>query len=57
MADPFVVALVMARDGVVVTEETRSGSIDKPRMPDACEALGLRWLPLTGYVEEQGWTF
>ncbi|MGK5112777.1 DUF4411 family protein [Geodermatophilus sp. CPCC 205506] len=57
MADPFVVALAMARDGVVVTEETRSGSIEKPRIPDACEALGIRWLPLMGYIEEQGWTF
>jgi hypothetical protein len=57
MADPFVVALAMARDGVVVTEETRSGNIERPRIPDACEALGIRWLALMGYVEEQGWTF
>lgn len=57
MADPFVVALAMARDGVVVTEESRSGNIEKPRIPDACEALGIQWLPLMGYVEEQGWTF
>ena len=57
MADPFVVALAMARDGVVVTEESRSGNIERPRIPDACEAMGIRWLPLMSYVEEQGWTF
>jgi hypothetical protein len=57
MADPFVVALAMARDGTVVTDETRSGRLEKPRIPDACEALGLRWLTLMGYIEEQGWTF
>ncbi len=41
----------------VVTEESRSRDTDKPRIPDACDAQGIRWPALMGYVEEQGWTF
>lgn len=58
-ADPFVIGLAMTRaaDGVVVTEETLSGNITKPRIPDVCEALGVRWLSLVRFVSEQGWSF
>lgn len=38
-ADPFVIALAMVNNGTVVTEETASGNIDKPRIPDVCLAL------------------
>src|SRR5205823_12159450 len=37
-ADPFVIALAVARDGVVVTEEYR-GSLASPKIPVVCEAL------------------
>jgi hypothetical protein len=56
-ADPFVIALARARNGVVVTEETRSGTISKPRIPDVCDAMGVPWLNLVRFVQEQGWTF
>jgi Domain of unknown function (DUF4411) len=39
-ADPFVIGLARAHGGVVVTEETMSGNLSKPRIPDVCEALG-----------------
>jgi len=56
-ADPFVIAFAAARDGVVVTEETPSGNLSKPKIPDVCDAMGVRWLNLIGFIREQGWTF
>jgi len=56
-ADPFVIGLARARDGTVVTEETLSGNLDKPRIPDVCDALGVRWFNLIGFVRVQGWSF
>lgn len=56
-ADPFVIALARTRDGVVVTEETLSRNIEKPKIPDVCDALGVRRLTLMGFVQEQGWVF
>jgi len=57
IADPFVIALARARGGVVVTEETLSGNIGKPRIPDVCGAMGVAWLNLVQFVQEQAWTF
>ena len=56
-ADPFVIGLALARGGTVVTEETRSGNLDKPRIPDVCADLGVPWVNLIGFVRAQGWTF
>jgi hypothetical protein len=56
-ADPFVIALASARGGVVVTEETLSGNLAKPRIPDVCDAVGVKRLNLIGFVGQQGWTF
>ncbi len=56
-ADPFVVALALARNGVVVTEEVPSHSLARPKIPDVCRALGVRSVNLIGYVQEQGWVF
>jgi hypothetical protein len=55
-ADPFVIALASARGGVVVTEEPRK-SIARPKIPDVCDAVGVRCIGLVDFVEEQGWTF
>lgn len=56
-ADPFVIGLAVARSLTVVTEETRSGSLDRPRIPDVCEAVGVAWTNLVGFVRGQGWRF
>lgn len=55
-ADPFVIGLAIARNGVVVTQETPANSSKKPRIPDACQALGIRCISLPDFVDEQGWT-
>ena len=50
-------ALAMVHSGTVVTEEKPTGRIEKPKIPDVCEALGVPWTNLMGYVEDQGWRF
>lgn len=56
-ADLFVVAFALARDGAVVSQESPGRSLNKPRIPDACEAVGVRCLRLVEFIEEQGWEF
>lgn len=56
-ADPFVVALAIAQDGTVVTQETPSGKLHKPRIPDVCIAMDVPWLTLPQFVASQGWEF
>lgn len=54
-ADPFVVGLALARDGSVVTQEMPGNSDKRPRIPDACAAVGVRCMTLPDFVSEQGW--
>lgn len=56
-ADSFVIGLAMARGGTVVTEETMSGNINKPRIPDVCEALGVPWINLVGFLAREGYSY
>lgn len=56
-ADPFVIGLAISRNGVVVTQETSSGNINKPRIPDVCQALGVECVNLIGFVSMQQWCF
>lgn len=56
-ADPFVIGLAVARQGTVVTEERMVGRIEKPRIPDVCQAQGVPWVNLVGFVRQQGWRF
>jgi hypothetical protein len=54
-ADPFVVGLALTRGGTVVTQETPANSSRKPRIPDACIAVGVPWMTLPDFVDAQGW--
>jgi hypothetical protein len=54
-ADPFVVGLALARGGTVVTQETLANSPRRPRIPDACIAVGVPWMTLPHFVDAQGW--
>jgi hypothetical protein len=56
-ADPFVIALAKIEGATVVTEETKSNSSARPRIPDVCDAMGLRWLNLLAFIREQKWKF
>ena len=55
--DPFVIALVNVKGAIVVTGERPSGSLNKPKIPDVCEAMGIRCLSLLEMMEEERWHF
>jgi hypothetical protein len=55
-ADPFVIALAKLDDCAVVTEEG-SGSAKNPKIPDVCNALGLRCIRLVELIRENGWVY
>lgn len=57
LADSFVIGLACARSGIVVTQETRTNNMEKPRIPDVCGAMGVRCVDLVGFIRDQGWTF
>lgn len=56
-ADPFVIGLAMVEGCAVVTGERLSGSLEKPKIPDVCNALEVPHLDLLGLFREQGWRF
>lgn len=56
-ADPFVIGFALARNGTVVTEELRTNSLGKPRIPDVCDAMGVRCLSLVEFARDQSWSF
>ena len=54
-ADPFVIALAQVENCTVVTYETPSHSPNRPRIPDVCDAMGIRCINMTDLFQEQGW--
>lgn len=56
-ADPFVIALALVKRLSVVTAENLSGSLGRPKIPDVCEALDIRWLNMVELFREQEWHF
>ena len=56
-ADPWVIALAKTRGAVVLTNEFPNGSLEKPKIPDVCDALGIPYCRLTQLFETEGVTF
>jgi len=56
-ADPFVIALAKVKGFAVVTGEKPSGNLEKPRIPDVCDALApaVPYTSLLGLFRKQGW--
>jgi len=55
-ADPFVIALAETTDGcAVVCEENRKPTA--PKMPDVCDARGVRCIRLLDLVRDKGFTY
>ena len=55
-ADPFVIALAMVRSGTVVSAEGRRRSnVARPRIPDACERVGVAHIDWFGFLRAQEW--
>jgi predicted nucleic acid-binding protein len=56
-ADPFVIGRAACHGFAVVTSERFSGSLDHPKIPDACRHYGVRCIAAMDMFEEMGWRF
>lgn len=56
-ADPWVIALAKLRGGTVLTLEQPSGNLDRPKIPDVCNALGVEHCRLTDLFAREGVSF
>ncbi|MFI5851889.1 DUF4411 family protein [Micromonospora chalcea] len=56
-ADPFVIALAKVRRCTVITNETALGSLERPRIPDVCGALGIACISVLDFIRAENWTF
>ncbi|MHB8132022.1 MAG: DUF4411 family protein [Mobilitalea sp.] len=54
-ADPFVVALAIVYSCIVVTEEIKSGKDNPPKIPNVCEAYGVRYINFVTFLREIGY--
>jgi len=58
IADPWVIALAMAENAIVVTKETPSGlDTRRIKIPDVCMALGVQWMNDFRFAKEVGIRF
>lgn len=55
--DPFVVALAIVKDCVVVTNESMSNNMNGPKVPDVCRSEGIRWIKFVDVIRREGVTF
>ena len=55
--DPFLIATASIENYTVVTQELASDNQDKPKIPTVCDALKIRWMPISGVISEQGWRY
>ncbi|MEG0863324.1 MAG: DUF4411 family protein [Clostridia bacterium] len=56
-ADPFVIALAQEYDGIIVTEETRSNSIQAPKIPNVCDEYHIVCLDFVGFSRKMRLAF
>jgi hypothetical protein len=56
-ADPFVIGLAKIRRATVVTQEGRTGSNNRPKIPDVCAHYGIRCFNLVDLMRAERWRF
>ena len=56
-ADPFVIATAMDMNAVVVSGEVQTGRLDKPRIPDICQAKGIGCISFLQMIRDLKLTF
>jgi hypothetical protein len=54
-SDPFVIALARLENACVITGEKPSGTIDKPKIPDVCQALSIPCINLLEFMRRMKW--
>ncbi len=55
-ADVFLIALAMAVNGSVITEEKPSGGPQKSKIPDVCSHYSIKCISLLGMLREAGFS-
>jgi len=53
-ADPFVIALAKIENGIVVSGEWPSRNLERPKVPDVCNALGVPHIRLVEMLRREG---
>ena len=56
-ADPFVIALALQRNGIVVTEEKWTNSPKRTKIPNVCEAYNVQCIDLINMIRQLKWKF
>ena len=56
-ADPFVIALARITGAAVVTGEKNTGTADRPKIPNVCDAFAIRWISIVSLIREERWIF
>lgn len=51
-ADPFIIALAKCRAWTVVTSERPNNSPVKPKIPNVCKSLNVKWIKLLEFFRE-----
>lgn len=51
--DPFVVALAIVKDCLVVTNESMSNNLNGPKVPDVCRAEGIQWIKFVDIIRRE----
>lgn len=51
-ADPFVIALAKLKNCTLVSEETRAGAGQPVKIPNVCEAYGVRLIKFVDFLRE-----
>ncbi|MCD4844733.1 MAG: DUF4411 family protein [Methanosarcinales archaeon] len=56
-ADPFIIALAIKRSCAVVTQEVWTKSPKRTKIPNICDAYGIKCIDLLGMIKELMWKF
>jgi hypothetical protein len=54
-SDPFVIALARQHDANVITGENPTGKLDKPNIPDVCQAMNIPCISLLKFMRDMKW--
>jgi hypothetical protein len=56
-ADPFVIGLAKIRGAIVVTQEGRTGSHNRPKIPDVCAHYSIDCFSVVDLMRAERWRF
>lgn len=56
-ADPFIIAHAKLKNLTLVTGERPANNIQRPKIPDVCNDLNIRWINIQSLMREEKWQF